>query len=324
MQLSTTHHTQHTTMPLIGSSFGDTLGSDSFRTLASTYLPSGIKTELKSSRLLPIKIPLPPLQEQRRIAGTLRAVDEAIQANEEVITRTRELKMRLANDLLVRGLPGRHTRTKDSRIGTIPESWDVRSLGELLCRIDSGSSPKCQDRPASSNEWGVLKVSAVTGDAFLPDENKALSCAPPSLKSIEVRAGDVLLARGNGSAALVARPVYVEVSRPRLLLSDLTYRLVPRPTVLLARFLAQVLTIPSVRKQIDVRLRGTSGIHKISKSALLELKVPVPPVEEQASLSEALRAIDDYLTYARDLAILLAATRANLISSLLSKGWRAG
>jgi|SanBayMetagenome_1026888.scaffolds.fasta_scaffold14629_2 type I restriction enzyme S subunit len=47
------------------------LRSRTFQDLLLQYVPGGIKTELKAKRLLPIPIPLPPLDEQRRIVARI-------------------------------------------------------------------------------------------------------------------------------------------------------------------------------------------------------------------------------------------------------------
>ncbi len=47
------------------------LRSNFFRDLLARHVPGGIKTELKSKRLLPIPVPLPPLAEQRRIVARI-------------------------------------------------------------------------------------------------------------------------------------------------------------------------------------------------------------------------------------------------------------
>lgn len=47
------------------------LRSRTFRELLTEYVPGGIKTELKAKRLLPVPIPLPPLDEQQRIVARI-------------------------------------------------------------------------------------------------------------------------------------------------------------------------------------------------------------------------------------------------------------
>ena len=140
----------------------------------STGTTSVSRNRWKEEQFFSWHISLPPLHEQERIVAILCGVDEAIKDNEEVITRTWDLKKALAHELLTRGLPGRHSHFKDSPIGRIPAEWEVKRLGELLIRIKAGKSPKCEDHPAGPDEWGVLKVSAISSGHYLPQENKML------------------------------------------------------------------------------------------------------------------------------------------------------
>lgn len=55
------------------------LRSHQFREILVESLPGGIKTELRSSRLLPIRIPLPPLEEQRRIVARIKSLAAKIE-----------------------------------------------------------------------------------------------------------------------------------------------------------------------------------------------------------------------------------------------------
>ncbi|MGC6515455.1 MAG: restriction endonuclease subunit S, partial [Myxococcota bacterium] len=102
----------------------------------STGLKNISLTMLRQQRLL-----LPPLPEQRKIAAILSSLDEAIAATEAVIAQTRRVKEGLLQDLLTRGIGrgGRpHTRFKQTEIGEIPESWEVRKLLELCSRVGVG------------------------------------------------------------------------------------------------------------------------------------------------------------------------------------------
>jgi len=61
-----------------------------------------------------LKIPLPPLPEQKVIAEILSTVDETIQKTEEVITKTERLKKGLMQELLTKGIG--HKEFKDTEI----------------------------------------------------------------------------------------------------------------------------------------------------------------------------------------------------------------
>ena len=88
--------------------------------------------------LLKVKIPLPPLEEQKKIADILSTVDKKIAFVEENINATEELKKGLMQKLLTEGIG--HTEFKDSEPGRIPESWEIDIL-ENHIQIISGQSP---------------------------------------------------------------------------------------------------------------------------------------------------------------------------------------
>ena len=91
------------------------------------------------------EFPLPPDAEQRAIAQTLAALDETIERAETVIERVTDAKQALARELLTRGLPGRHTRFKQTAAGEIPEDWEivpVRAVGEV--RLGRQRAPQHQ------------------------------------------------------------------------------------------------------------------------------------------------------------------------------------
>lgn len=77
-----------------------------------------------------LRIPfhLPPRPEQRKIAAILSSVDEVIEKTEAMIEQLQVVKKAMMQELLTRGLPGRHTRFKQTEIGRAPDAWDVVPL----------------------------------------------------------------------------------------------------------------------------------------------------------------------------------------------------
>ena len=78
-----------------------------------------------------VKVPLPSLPEQRKIAAILSSVDDAIEKTQAVIDQVQVVKRGLMQELLTRGLPGRHTRFKQTEIGEVPEDWSVMTVGAV-------------------------------------------------------------------------------------------------------------------------------------------------------------------------------------------------
>tara|TARA_R110002096_G_scaffold259030_1_gene452639 strand:- start:123216 stop:124451 length:1236 start_codon:yes stop_codon:yes gene_type:complete len=96
---------------------------------------------IKPADFFGIRIKLPPLPEQKKIAEILGSVDEAIQKTQAVISQTERVKKGLLQELLTRGMPGRHTRFKKTEIGEIPADWEVVTIGDVA-EVRNGSTPR--------------------------------------------------------------------------------------------------------------------------------------------------------------------------------------
>ncbi|MFF9631449.1 restriction endonuclease subunit S [Streptomyces fradiae] len=198
----------------------------------------------------------------------------------------------------------------------LPEGWIRVRLGDILARIEAGKSYKCEPRPASAEEWGVIKVSAMTWGDFDEGENKAVPLGFPINPDYEIRPGDILLSRAN-TAAYVGASVLVRQCRPRLLLSDKSLRLVPAEGVD-REWLAYLLSSPEIRSRISARATGTKdSMRNISQGALSELECLLPPLEEQqrivVALEEQLSRLDAAVA---NLGAAVARTRPYLRSLL--------
>ncbi len=76
--------------------------------------------------LAQIRLNIPPLPEQKKIAHILSTVQRAIEAQERIIQTTTELKKALMHKLFTEGL--RNEPQKQTEIGPVPESWEVVEL----------------------------------------------------------------------------------------------------------------------------------------------------------------------------------------------------
>ncbi|UYV15959.1 restriction endonuclease subunit S [Porphyrobacter sp. ULC335] len=160
-------------------------------------------------------------------------------------------------------------------------NWPVEPLGKYVKEAAAGWSPKCIETPRSDDNWGVLKVSAVTWGRFQPEENKEL---PPSLEprpEIEVAPGDFLISRAN-TAELVARSVVVPLNAPRkLMMSDKIIRFRFNDKID-SEYVNLVHASPFARAYYARVAGGTSSSMKnVSQSQIRALAIPIPPLAEQ-------------------------------------------
>jgi type I restriction enzyme S subunit len=178
----------------------------------------------------------------------------------------------------------------------LPVDWRWVRFGELIEDSDAGWSPKSESFPRSGNNWGVLKVSAVSWDRFLAEENKQLLAGVIPPPNTQVNAGDFLISRANTSE-LVAKSVIVEEKPQNLILSDKIVRL--RITQSCdKKFLSMINNHAAyARSYYAEEASGTSfSMKNVSRNVIYMLPVPLPPLAEQhrivAKVDELMRLCD--------------------------------
>lgn len=230
-------------------------------------------SNMNIQRCLDLEIPLPPLETQKQIAAILDAADALRAKRRESLQKLDELLKSVFLEMF--GDPVEN-----------PRGWKRVTFGSLLDRIDSGWSPVCQERNAQGDEWGVLKLGAVTSCYYKDTENKALLDGVTPRPNLEVKSGDLLFSRKN-TYELVAACALVEETRERLMLPDLIFRFVFRETApVTPEYIWGLLTWPSKRKTVQSLANGAAGsMPNISKGSLLQLPIELPPLDKQVEFA---------------------------------------
>ncbi|MBW4608002.1 MAG: restriction endonuclease subunit S [Hassallia sp. WJT32-NPBG1] len=270
--------------------------------LESLSIGSTVKG-INVDQLLKIPVSFPSLSEQRRITEILDALDETIAHTSSLIAKLKYVKAGLLNDLLTRGLDENGElrdaiihpeQFQDSPLGRIPKDWEVKAVEQILTGIDAGKSPDCPDIPAQSDEWGVLKVSAVRPDGFRAEENKVITNSVYINAAYEVKDGDLLITRAN-TYELVGLTCLVKNPPLRLLLSDKTLRLNVNHDFASVEFVSYILQIYFVRRQIERNATGSSaGMKNISQKIIRSILIPLPKtINEQLEIVSILNGHDE-------------------------------
>ncbi|HIA54404.1 MAG TPA: restriction endonuclease subunit S [Candidatus Melainabacteria bacterium] len=180
----------------------------------------------------------------------------------------------------------------------IPKTWQWATLGDTVLSSEAGWSPACEQRPCIAGEWGVLKVSAVSGDQFKPEENKALPSTLEPRPSLEVRPQEFLIARASGSAQLVAKSVIVNECPPRLMLSDKIVRLRFSKFVN-SKYLNLYNNSTFGRDYYERALSATTTMKNVSREQILNMPIALPPLSEQdrivAKIDEVMAICDELI-----------------------------
>jgi type I restriction enzyme S subunit len=197
-------------------------------------------------------------------------------------------------------------------------------LRRVLHSIEQGWSPVAEDRTATDGEWAVIKLSAVNKGTFDAYESKAMSAETVPESRFEIKNGDVLLTRAN-TPDLVGDACLVDSPPPRLMLSDLVYRLRVRYELIHAPFLVYWLLSDPGRTQIQSDARGSSqSMVKVAQGHIRAWRLAVPSLVRQRAIAAFLdrktSAIDALITKKERLIELLQEKRQALITQAVTKG----
>ena len=105
-----------------------------------SFQAGGNRQGLNFGQIRSFRLPLPPLPEQRAIAGALSDVDDLIGALDELIAKKRDLKQAAMQQLFAgkQRLPG------------FTDKWELKRLGDIADGIVGGGTPS----RSNSNFWG--------------------------------------------------------------------------------------------------------------------------------------------------------------------------
>ena len=248
---------------------------------ASTTMPA-----INFSTLNTVVIPLPPLEEQKKIADILSTVDKKIAFVEENINATEELKKGLMQKLLTEGIG--HTEFKDSELGRIPESWEVKSIGSLTS-LTAGGTPSTQIK-----------------DYWNPKEVPWLSSGEVNKKIINFT-DNMISKQGLNNSAAKFIPKYsvlialagqgktrgtVAISEIELTTNQSVASILPSEKLDMYFI---YYNLDSRYEEIRSMSTGVGGRGGLNLAILKSIKIALPPQKEQKQIAEILSTVDKKL-----------------------------
>ena len=280
------------------------------------YINGGTRAKLNQSDLKEINIPLPPLQEQKKIASILTSVDEVIENTQKQIDKLKDLKKATMNELLTKGIG--HTEFKDSVLGTIPKSWGVSIVKNYIVEMTSGWSPDCLPEPVVGSQWGILKTTSVTWNGFDINENKALPAHLDGRTQISLRAGDVLVTRA-GPIDRVGVVAFCNETYPKIMLSDKIIRIRCKSDELTGEFLSIWLGSSVAQQNMRSKISGMAEAQSnISQDILKSIPMPLPSLAEQQKIVEILQSLDVRIIMQKNKLAQTQSLKKSLMQDLLT------
>lgn len=264
------------------------------REFDSAATHGGVFTNLTTEILRNFKILLPPLDEQEKIAEILGSVDEAIATTQAVIDQTRKVKQGLLQQLLTRGIT--HTKFKETAIGLIPESWEIKTIRDLVIKQANsltagpfGTIFKAKD--FRTEGVPIVQIRHVTEDGFSWG-NKTTYMDEEVYKIFHqpytVRGGDLLITKMGeppGVACLYPKHEVFGMVTPDVIKAAID------PDQADTYFMMCLYNSPPMKKCILELTKGGTRA-RITLGEFYKLPLPIPPIKEQIEISEVLSGLD--------------------------------
>ena len=259
-----------------------------------------------------LQIPLPPLEEQKKIVEILNTVDFIITVTTNLIKKLRVIKEKTLN-LLITGSIW-HKEFIKTDIGRFPKEWEVKRLSEIA-ELQRGLSYSGSEKSKDEIPDGYLflTLNSVKEGGGLKEDGWTWIKSDRLKERHFVREGDIVIAntdigmqRGHilGAPAIVNFPEWYK--KDKAVFSHHISKLLLKVSNLDVNFLFYYLSFvqPLARKYHTGT--GVWGLNVDSWAK--ELPIPIPPLEEQKKIVEILLTIDNkietetkYLDYMKKL-----------------------
>jgi len=235
--------------------------------------------------LTALQIPILPLSEQRLISSLLFKLESAIAIQAQLTDATVELKRAAMRELFTRGLRGEPQ--KETEIGLVPESWEIKAIGQVF-EIVQGLSLK-GNLSGGADGIPFLRTSNVYWGQIDLKNLSRMHVAPESIGDRWLSRGDLLVCEGGE----IGRAAVWESSKQGYTYQNHLYRL--RPLIAKSiepKFTAAWLEIGFCHRRVYEGAGNKTTIPNLSRARLAELLMPVPVIDEQREIVAILDAID--------------------------------
>lgn len=253
------------------------------------HATTGIRN-LDFSSYLKADIPVLPMPEQQKIAAILWKLQRAIATQDRLLKATRDLKQSAMQRLFTHGLRGE--ALKDTEIGALPESWNVRSLGEFG-RIGNGSTPK-KTRPEywrdGTTPW---LTSAKVHEGIIREADQYVSQVAVKECHLPIVPTGSLLVAITGQGKTLGNAALVEFDTT--ISQHLAYVRFDRDDVHPA-YVYQFMRSRYKELQSIGRAGGSTKA-ALTCAFLRDYRVPCPPIDEQRDIATALATLDRKLAH---------------------------
>ena len=237
---------------------------------------------VRDTDILNQAIPLPSLSDQQEIATALNLVRSAVLGQKKFEVAAINLKRSAMRMLFTLGLRGE--TQKETEIGLVPESWDIRLLRDFAERPEYGYTASASSEPIGPR---LLRITDIQDGAVDWNSVPYCDCDYNIKRSKALKTDDIVVARIGATTG----KSFIISKCPEAVFASYLIRLRTNRNIVTPPYLYHYMQTEPYWRHIDFhkggRLKGGVNI-----PVLESLPVPLPSLAEQYEVVAILRAID--------------------------------
>jgi type I restriction enzyme S subunit len=245
-----------------------------FKTVDLASLSDGsVVPQINKSHISPIKISLPPLNEQRRIVDKLDRIGDRHRTARNELSHIPKLCDRYKQAILAAAYTNLLERE------SIP-----RTLGECSIEVRNGLSNKPSE---TQSDIKILRISAVRqGRVNTEDVRFYIPKVNEDITRYYLQKGDLLFTRYNGNTDYVAVCGMFMEEVENFVYPDKLIRVRVNSAIVTPEFIELIFQTPQVRETLRSYIKTSAGQHGISGGDLKSITIPVPSITSQRLIVE--------------------------------------
>jgi type I restriction enzyme S subunit len=260
-------------------------------------------------RFLVTEIPLPPLEEQRRIVARIEELAAKVEAAQALRQQAVEAAEALLNSKLA------------SVFEILVEQNGTRQVGELIVDAGYGTSTKCSYERIG-DAVPVLRIPNVKSEHIDLNDMKYGVLSEAELRRLLVAERDILVVRTCGSADLVGRCAVVPTLSEPTAFASYLIRLRCDAKIVSPDYLRLMLGHLRADGQLFNLARTTAGQYNVSLGRLRTAEVPIPPISEQDRIVAYLDDLQAKVEAVKQHQVATAAALDMLLPSILDRAFK--
>jgi type I restriction enzyme S subunit len=258
-------------------------------------------------------IPLPPLEEQRRIVARVEELMSRIREAKRLRQEAKEEAERLWQSILSETFPKPGSE--------LPKGWRWVRLGDV-CEYRTGIwGPEASD---PTQGFPIIRSTEIEGLLIRPQTASVRMVRRGQVDAYKLETGDILINKSSGSPHLVGWPAIFEDPRDGkiYLFSNFMLRLRADRRTLEPWFLLYYLHSPTARSIYLGAQDTTSGLRNLRVREFMVQPIPLPPLEEQRRIVAYFQDVQGKIRALKEVQAQTEAELKRLEQAILDKAFR--